>query len=55
MGIQARVLHLPGLVTITDQVQTHTDSFNLGEDFYDIWEIHPRNAILLKVSYRIGR
>lgn len=28
---------------------------NIGEDFTDIWEIYPRNNILLKVSYRIGR
>ncbi len=28
---------------------------HLGEDFTNIWDIHPRDAILLKVSYRIGR
>ena len=29
--------------------------FHLGEDFTDIWDIHPRDVILLKISYRIGR
>jgi len=29
--------------------------FRLDNDFSKIWEIHPTDAILLKVSYRIGR
>jgi hypothetical protein len=29
--------------------------FQFGEDFRDIWDIHPTNVILLKLSYRIGR
>ncbi|MCP4310392.1 MAG: hypothetical protein GY790_03945, partial [Bacteroidetes bacterium] len=29
--------------------------FRLDNDFSDIWDIHPTNALLLKVSYRIGR
>ncbi len=43
---------------VWSQSRSGSDSYgqlNLGEDFYDIWEIHPRNTILLKVSYRIGR
>ena len=29
--------------------------FHFGEDFGDMWDIHPTNAVLLKLSYRIGR
>ncbi len=29
--------------------------FRFGDDFTDMWDIHPTNAIMLKVSYRIGR
>lgn len=29
--------------------------FRFNDDFSDIWDIHPSDAILLKVSYRIGR
>jgi hypothetical protein len=29
--------------------------FHLNEDFSGIWDIHPTNVLLLKVSYRIGR
>lgn len=29
--------------------------FHLGEDFSDMWDIHPTNVVLLKLSYRIGR
>jgi hypothetical protein len=29
--------------------------FHFGEDFGDMWNIHPTNVVLLKVSYRIGR
>ncbi len=29
--------------------------FRLGKNFNDIWDIHPTDAILLKVSFRIGR
>ncbi len=40
--------------------QSRSDSnsygtLHFGDDFTDIWEIHPMDAILLKVSYRIGR
>ena len=30
-------------------------SFHFGEDFSDMWDIHPANVVLLKLSYRIGR
>jgi hypothetical protein len=30
-------------------------SFQFGEDFGDMWDIHPTNVVLLKLSYRIGR
>ena len=30
-------------------------SFHFGEDFSDMWDIHPTNVVLLKLSYRIGR
>ena len=30
-------------------------SFHFGEDFGDMWDIHPTNVVLLKLSYRIGR
>jgi len=29
--------------------------FNFGDDFMDMWEAHPTNVILMKLSYRIGR
>jgi len=29
--------------------------FQLGNDFNNIWNIHPTDALLLKLSYRIGR
>ena len=29
--------------------------FQMGNDFTDIWDIHPGNTVILKVSYRIGR
>lgn len=29
--------------------------FRLGDDFSDMWEIHPTDVVMLKVSYRIGR
>jgi len=29
--------------------------FHFGDDFADMWDIHPTDAIMLKVSYRIGR
>ena len=29
--------------------------FRFGEDFGDMWDIHPTNVVLLKLSYRIGR
>lgn len=29
--------------------------FQLGNDFNEIWDIHPTDALLLKLSYRIGR
>ncbi|MFO7670417.1 MAG: DUF5916 domain-containing protein, partial [Bacteroidales bacterium] len=40
--------------------QSRSDSnsygtLHFGDDFTDIWKIHPMDAILLKVSYRIGR
>ncbi len=43
---------------VWSQSRSNSSSYgglNLGDDFADIWEIHPRDAILLKVSYRIGR
>jgi hypothetical protein len=30
-------------------------NFRFGNDFSDIWDIHPTDVLLLKVSYRIGR
>jgi hypothetical protein len=30
-------------------------NFRPGEDFPDLWDIHPRDVLLLKVSYRLGR
>jgi len=32
-----------------------TGIFNLDDDFNGIWDIHPCDAVLLKISYRIGR
>jgi hypothetical protein len=29
--------------------------FHFGEDFRNIWEAHPTNVLLIKLSYRIGR
>ena len=29
--------------------------FHFGEDLGDMWDIHPTNVVLLKISYRIGR
>ncbi len=29
--------------------------FNFGEDFVDMWDIHPTNVLMLKLSYRLGR
>jgi len=29
--------------------------FHFRSDFLDMWDLHPRNTILLKFSYRIGR
>ena len=29
--------------------------FHFGDNFMDIWDVHPTNVLLLKLSYRIGR
>jgi len=29
--------------------------FNFGDDFVDMWQAHPTNVLMLKLSYRIGR
>lgn len=29
--------------------------FNFGDDFVDIWDAHPDNVLMLKLSYRLGR
>jgi hypothetical protein len=29
--------------------------FNFGDDFMDMWDAHPTNVVMLKLSYRIGR
>jgi hypothetical protein len=29
--------------------------FHFGDDFMDMWDAHPTNVLLLKVSYRFGR
>jgi len=29
--------------------------FNFGEDFMDMWDEHPTNVVLMKLSYRLGR
>jgi len=29
--------------------------FNFGEDFVNMWDIHPTDGVMLKLSYRIGR
>jgi hypothetical protein len=29
--------------------------FSFGHDFADIWDIHPGDVVMLKVSYRLGR
>jgi hypothetical protein len=29
--------------------------FNFGGDFRDIWDAHPTNVVMLKLSYRLGR
>jgi len=39
----------------TRSVQDPWGSFQFGEDFGDMWDIHPTNVVLLKLSYRIGR
>lgn len=46
------------LYLVWSQSRSGSDSYgqlNLGEDFYNIWKIYPRDMIMLKVSYRIGR
>lgn len=32
-----------------------TGIFNFGDDFSGIWDIHPTDVVMLKLSYRIGR
>ena len=34
---------------------TSVGNFHLQDDFTGIWDIHPTDVIMLKVSYRIGR
>jgi hypothetical protein len=29
--------------------------FHFGDDFMDMWDAHPTNVVLMKLSYRIGR
>ena len=29
--------------------------FHFGDDFMDMWDAHPTNILMMKVSYRIGR
>ena len=29
--------------------------FNFGDDFMDMWDAHPTNVVMLKLSYRLGR
>jgi hypothetical protein len=29
--------------------------FKFGEDFLDMWDAHPTNVVMLKLSYRLGR
>ena len=29
--------------------------FNFGDDFMDMWDSHPTNVLMMKLSYRIGR
>jgi len=29
--------------------------FHFGDDFMDMWEAHPTNVLMMKLSYRIGR
>jgi hypothetical protein len=46
------------LYLVWSQTRSGYDSwgdFNFGEDFSDMWDIHPTNVVLLKLSYRIGR
>ncbi len=46
------------LYLVWSQTRSGYDSygmFQFEEDFTGIWDIHPRDAIMLKVSYRIGR
>ena len=46
------------LYLVWSQSRSGSDSYgdlNLAGDFYDIWEIYPRNVIMLKASFRIGR
>ena len=46
------------LYLVWSQSRSGSDSngeLNLADDFYDIWEIYPRDVVLLKASFRIGR
>ena len=46
------------LYLVWSQTRTGADPwghFNFGEDFADMWEIHPTNVVMLKLSYRLGR
>lgn len=46
------------LYLVWSQNRSDSDSYGIFEfenDFRDIWEVHPRNTLMLKVSYRIGR
>lgn len=46
------------LYLVWSQIRSGHDpwgSFQFGEDFQDMWDIHPTNVVLLKLSYRIGR
>lgn len=46
------------LYLVWSQTRSTTDSygyFNFENDFADIWDTPPRNVLMLKVSYRIGR
>jgi len=46
------------LYLVWSQNRSAFDSYGIFEfedDFRDIWKIHPKNVLMLKVSYRIGR
>jgi hypothetical protein len=46
------------LYLVWSQTRSGYDSYGMflfEEDFTGIWDIHPRDIIMLKVSYRIGR